>query len=397
MQPPTLSDEEHPDAVRLRPHDLGDVDAVLAMCRDEQMQRWTTVPVPYERAHAEAFLASRAAEWDTDGDCTLAIEAVDDTGRPRLAGNVAVRPTGSGAAEIGYALAPWARGRGVMSRAVRLALAWAFSPVPDGGLGLLVVHWQAHVGNWESRRVAWACGFRIEGTVRGLCHQRGLQHDAWIGSIVRGDPMAAASEWLEVPELAGRQVRLRPWRITDAPRVVEACTDPRTQQWLPQLPSPYTVTDAQWYIGSRPEEAATARGLAWCVADAGDDRCLGSIALMKLDGPTPDREIGYWAHPDARSRGVITEATSLVLDYAQTPAPQGGLGFERVTLRADAANRASAAVAERAGMTPYGTAHAAERARDGSLRDLVLFERVVEQPRPTAAVTPPGGGVGAGG
>src|SRR4051794_38062725 len=133
MRPPILTDDEHPDAVTLRPHTLEDVDAVLQMCSDAQVQRWTTVPVPYERRHAEAFIASRPAEWESDGDCTLAIEAADDDGRRRLAGNLALRPNGTGAADLGFALAPWARGRGVMSRAVRLALGWAFTPADEGG------------------------------------------------------------------------------------------------------------------------------------------------------------------------------------------------------------------------------------------------------------------------
>ncbi|GAA4347023.1 GNAT family N-acetyltransferase [Angustibacter luteus] len=374
MLPPTLTDEEHPDAITLRPHTEADVEAVLAMCSDPQVQRWTTVPVPYERQHAVDFIAG----LESDDDLTWAVDATDDQGPPRFAGNLSLRPNRTGAADLGYALAPWARGRGVMSRALRQALTWGFRAPEEGGLGLVVVHWQAHVGNWPSRRVAWACGIRVEGTVRGLCPQRGLQHDAWIGSIVPGDPMEPISPWLAVPTLANGQVRLRPWRADDVPRVAQACADERTQRWLPGLPSPYTLADAQWYVGSRQDEAADGAGLYWCVADATSDECLGAISLMKLAGPLPDNEIGYWAHPDARGRGLLTAATRLVIEYALAPPAEGGLGVDRVTLRAATENSASRAVAERAGLLAYGTAHRVDRLRDGSVQDLELYEALAD-------------------
>jgi RimJ/RimL family protein N-acetyltransferase len=76
-----------------------------------------------------------------------------------------------------------------MTRAVRLMLTWGFERA-----GLEVVYWRAQVGNWPSRRVATRCGFRMEGTVRGLLEQRGERRDGWIGSVRRGEPLSGAVE-----------------------------------------------------------------------------------------------------------------------------------------------------------------------------------------------------------
>ena len=76
----------------------------------------------------------------------------------RFAGSVELRFDGIGGAEVGFGLAPWARGKGVMTRALRLVLAWGF-----GLPGIGVVYWRAQVGNWASRRVAGRCGFRWKG------------------------------------------------------------------------------------------------------------------------------------------------------------------------------------------------------------------------------------------
>lgn len=371
-----ISDGQEPDPIVLRPITEADTAAIEAHGQDPQMQRFTSVPVPYARADAQAFVERAASGWADGSSLELAIEARDDDGVARLAGNLGLRPDGAGAAELGFALAPWARGRGVMSRAVRLMLAWGFRE-----LDLQVVHWRAREGNWDSRRVAWACGFRVEGLVRGLLVARGVRYDGWVASLVRGEPMSPAHPWLSVPDVVGDLVVLRPWRDGDVARVREACADVRTQRWLPQLPSPYGLSDAQWYVRTREEQHATGRGLYWCVADPADDRCLGSIALMNLAGPDTNPEIGYWTHPGARGRGVMTEALRRVVRHAVLPVDDGGLGLARVTLRAAAGNGASNAVAVAAGMTRVGVARRAETLRDGTVDDFVLYDVLVGEVR----------------
>jgi RimJ/RimL family protein N-acetyltransferase len=156
-----------------------DVDDMVLQCRDPEFQLWTTVPVPYHEVDAHEFLKRVAEGWRTH----VATFAIVYEGR--FAGSVDLRFDGVGGAEVGFGLGPWARGQGVMSRALRLALVWGFE-LP----GVEVVHWKAQVGNWRSRRIARRCGFRMEGTVRGLLEQRGDRRDGWIGSLRRGDPMA---------------------------------------------------------------------------------------------------------------------------------------------------------------------------------------------------------------
>jgi RimJ/RimL family protein N-acetyltransferase len=135
--------------------------------------------VPYQESDAHEFVKRTTEDWQAN-KATFAIVY-----EGRYAGSVDLRFDGVGGAEVGFGLAPWARGRGVMTRSLRLALAWGFE-LPD----IEVVFWRAHVGNWASRRVAQRCGFRVEGTVRGLLEQRGERRDAWIGSLRRGERLA---------------------------------------------------------------------------------------------------------------------------------------------------------------------------------------------------------------
>ena len=82
-------------------------------------------------------------------------------------------------------------------------------------------------------------------------------------------------------------------------------------------------------------------------------------------------EIGYWTHPDARGRGVMTEAVRAVADHAFDPA---GLDRSHLVLHVAAGNAASNAVAVAAGFRHFGTQTAAERLGNGSLDDLHGYE-----------------------
>jgi RimJ/RimL family protein N-acetyltransferase len=141
--------------------------------------------VPYNESDAHDFVKRVAEGWRGN----VARFAIEYEGR--FAGTVDLRFDGIVGAEVGFGLAPWARGRGVMTRALRLLLAWGF-----GLPGIQVVYWRAQVGNGASRRVAQRCGFRMEGTVRGLLEQRGERRDGWIGSLRRGEPLTGEPDGL---------------------------------------------------------------------------------------------------------------------------------------------------------------------------------------------------------
>ena len=355
--------------VTLRAHRPEDADAVTAQCRDPEMRRWTTVPVPYTRRDAQEWLAARQREWTQGQALAFAVDV-----RGVFGGTVELRPDTARGATIGYGLGPWARGQGVIDRALRLLLSWGFDV-----LGLEVVHWQSVAGNWPSRRAAWRVGFRVEGTLRSLLPGRGTRYDAWVGSLLRGEPLQPASVWWTAPVVDDRLVRLRPYRQTDVPRVVEACSDPLTRHWLSRLPVPYTADDARAHLEHIGEEAAGGHSLTWAVADPDDDRLLGEVALFGLVEFGRGAEIGYWTHPAERGRGVMVAAVRLAARHALLPPDVGGLGRSRLVLRAAEANVPSRRVAVSAGFVESGRDRKAEVLGDGSVDDLIRFDLLAEE------------------
>lgn len=361
--------------VRLRAHRDADLPGIVDMCRDPITKKWTDLPDPYGSNDAETFVRELVAEgWRSGRARGWAIEAVDATGTAHYAGNVDIR--GGPPATIGFILHPWARGRGVMSSAVRLALQWAFAETE-----LESVTWLSRVGNVASRRVAWASGFAFHGTLPRQLGRPPLS-DAWIGTIVAGDELRPRTRWLIPAILRGERIVLRPFTDADVPRIVEACSDARSKHWLSTLPSPYTEDSARAYLDTMPPAESVAHRVAWCGADPDTDLLLANIAIFDLGGDDPSAgEIGFWTHPGARGRGMMTEAVGLVVEHALTPLTDSGLGLRRLQLLAAAGNAASGHIARRTGFLEVGRERQAELLGDGSYDDLITFDVLVGDDR----------------
>jgi RimJ/RimL family protein N-acetyltransferase len=86
-------------------------------------------------------------------------------------------------AEVGYRTHPDARGRGVLSTALRRVIAHAFTPETEGGLGLGRLSLGAGDGNAASQGVARACGFVETGRDR-RCYDR---YDGSVVDLIRFD------------------------------------------------------------------------------------------------------------------------------------------------------------------------------------------------------------------
>lgn len=363
---PTLTDGR----VTLRRVEAADRPAVVEYFSDPQMRRWHGVPQPFTDADADAWLAQAEAGHRRGERYQFAVVLGD-----RLIGDVNLRPQEPGLARIGFGLVPAYRGQGLMARALRLALAWGFDHA-----GVEVMHWRAEVGNWASRRVAWAVGFTVlNGSVAGLVQPHGVPVDAWLGTLRRGDPLQPRHPWHEPVPIHGKHIVLRGHRDQDWLRTVEACLDPQTQYWLSGLPTDYSERHAREHLEQIRIDQATGRAVYWAAADPDDDRMLAELAIFVHDPQDPYGEIGYWAHPDARDRGVTTEGVRLVVRHALLPADDGGLGLPRVLLRAGASNSASLRVAERAGFTRTGRDRLAHLNRDGSRSDNIRFDLLADE------------------
>ncbi|RII89783.1 GNAT family N-acetyltransferase [Clavibacter californiensis] len=165
----------------LRPTVVDDVDAITAACQDPAIQRYVPVPVPYSRDDAVSYVSGFCADGWASGDrLTWAVVYGD-----ALMGTMGLHAVADGAAEIGYWLAPGARGRGIMREAAGAMVDHGFDA--SAGLGLARIGWRAYAGNAGSAAVAHALGFRFEGIARLGALGRDGREDDWLAGLLATD------------------------------------------------------------------------------------------------------------------------------------------------------------------------------------------------------------------
>lgn len=133
---------------------------------------FTQVPVPYLPEHAPGWVSANAALWAEGRTANFAVTEQETGSFLGVVGIIGADHV-LGQAGVGYWTAPWGRGRGMTTRAVRLAVDWAFS---EGRLQRL----QAEVeqSNPASARVIELAGFtradvpvaeeELKGSLRGF-------------------------------------------------------------------------------------------------------------------------------------------------------------------------------------------------------------------------------------
>ena len=149
------------------------VSAVRELVADPDVLRYTRVPEPPPPGFAEDWIARYVRGREHGERVGFAIVEDGEFVGLALAPSVDLETR---EAELGYVVAPAARGRGVAGEALRLLTEWAF------GNGLERLELRISVDNPASRKVAMRCGYAFEGTLRAAYFKQGRREDTEIWS-----------------------------------------------------------------------------------------------------------------------------------------------------------------------------------------------------------------------
>ncbi|MEY9931920.1 RimJ/RimL family protein N-acetyltransferase [Catenulispora sp. GP43] len=167
---------------QLRPPSLRDVPDMMELSRDPDIVLWNPLSSGVDEERARAWV-ERWSDWDGGQSAMFGVyEAVEG----RMLGMISLHKIdlGLSAGELGYRVAPWARGRGIATTAVGTVTQWAF-----GALELTRVQLIHGVENLASCRVAEKCGFLHEGTTRSsFKYGDDKLHDEHIHARLATDP-----------------------------------------------------------------------------------------------------------------------------------------------------------------------------------------------------------------
>jgi RimJ/RimL family protein N-acetyltransferase len=167
--------------IRLVPFAERHLHAFAGMLDDPDIKRFTRLPVPAPPDFPRTWLG-RYEQGRRDGTSdafAIEDEAGEFLGCVMAFGIEADAKTG----ELGYLVAPAARGRGVATKALRLLTEWGF-----GERGLLRLELMISVQNEASKAVAERAGYVKEGVLRSLYVKEGMREDHELWSRLPTDP-----------------------------------------------------------------------------------------------------------------------------------------------------------------------------------------------------------------
>ena len=172
---------------------------------------------------------------------------------------------------------------------------------------------------------------------------------------------------LPVPPLNSDSLTLRAWTGADVGAVVAACQDPLIDRFVASVPAPCDDAGARSWLASQEPARKDGSRLELAIVSAKSNRLLGSIALSSVERLHARAMVTYWVLPEARGRGVASDAVQLLARWAL-----GDLGLKRLEMFIEPENVASQRVAERCNFVREGLLRSRWVAK-GRRRDSVVY------------------------
>jgi RimJ/RimL family protein N-acetyltransferase len=164
---------------------------------------------------------------------------------------------------------------------------------------------------------------------------------------------------------------LRSWRAGDGPAIFEAVDSSRDhlRVFMPWVDQHASVEDSERYVRGACARYLTAEKCDMAVF-AEDGRVLGGTGFFGRDGWLKEGmgEVGMWVRADEGGKGLASRVLAELLRWGFTDWP-----FLRLSWRCSGDNRASARVAEKAGMRLEGVLRSYSVDPDGTRHDIQLY------------------------
>ena len=147
--------------------------------------------------------------------------------------------------------------------------------------------------------------------------------------------------------LTTQRLVLRPFEKTEIDDVLAYANDPEWVEYLVNIPHPFTRADAETFVARFSDPAGWDNLPMFAVTL--DGTVIGEVYLNALDRDNERAELGYSLSRKYRGRGLATEATTAVVDWAFRTQH-----LHRIYATCDPRNRHSIRVLEKLGMHREG-------------------------------------------
>jgi len=301
-------------------------------------------------SQTRAYLASSRRTFADGTDIVGAIFY-----RGEIAGGIGlhIRNQRERKAEIGYWLGEEFTGKGIMTRAARKMVDYAFAT-----LHMNRVFVRAAVDNRPSRAIPERLGFMQEGTFRQDGFISDADHNPTLADMVYYGLLAEDRQQPETaPEFAwglgdGIELRLLEERHTHQVFNLVDANRAYLRRWLPWLDDNTEPRHTRDFIKNALNRYVDRDGFVVGIWVNGE--LAGVVDYHGWDWKHCKTELGYWLAEPFTGRGIMTRAVNALVDYAFA------IGLNRVKIMCATGNRASCAIPERLGFQLEGVQRQSE-------------------------------------
>jgi ribosomal-protein-alanine N-acetyltransferase len=117
------------------------------------------------------------------------------------------------------------------------------------------------------------------------------------------------------PELESKRLRFRKLTNADAPEILVLRGNPETMQFIPR-PLIKDIEGALAHIKMINEKIDDNIDINWAVTEKESDECIGIMGFYRTQPEHYRTELGYMITPEHWGKGYVTEAVTVLLDFA---------------------------------------------------------------------------------
>lgn len=152
------------------------------------------------------------------------------------------------------------------------------------------------------------------------------------------------------PTIETPRLRLRPFALSDAPRVQQLAGHPDVAATTAYVPHPYPDGAAEEWIGEHAENYQRGYAVQFAIVLKATDELIGCIDLVDISKVHRKAELGYWIGVPYWRHGYCSEAASALVAYGFEQ-----LHLNKITARHMTANPASGRVMRNTQLKHEGT------------------------------------------
>lgn len=178
-------------------------------------------------------------------------------------------------------------------------------------------------------------------------------------------------------EIKTERLVLREFKLDDAKAVRVKINNLNVSRYMNSVPHPYTMKDAEWFIGDciEKQKEKPRKSYEFAIESRETGEFMGGVGVSGIDYDSGTANLGYWLAEEHWRQGYMTEVVEKLIEFAFRK-----LKLRRLAIPVFVENKASNGLAKKLGFTLEATKKAEIKAKStGKIHDTNYWRLLKEE------------------